>query len=137
MIFKVQNKSNTSKKPKIWLIIGITLGIFLVTQILAAFVVEIGLGIIHNGEILVRGYLYSGLRSNWKFLPAALLTSLMFGLAHLQLGSGAAVVWAAGIDTFVLSMVLVYLREKTGVLYAGILVHALNNLIAFGVHFNH
>jgi membrane protease YdiL (CAAX protease family) len=252
MIFKVQNKSNTSKKPKIWLIIGITLGIFLVTQILAAFVVEIGLAIIHHGvnnagsledsapaqffyillaeggaawlvlkflkvsdlsvkkiglgrrpkgtdivkgllgfaaffvilvlinsvlshifpslnaeqqdvgfntlnssldkflaffslvifppigeEILVRGYLYSGLRSNWKFLPAALLTSLMFGLAHLQLGSGAAVVWAAGIDTFVLSMVLVYLREKTGVLYAGILVHALNNLIAFGVHFNH
>jgi membrane protease YdiL (CAAX protease family) len=32
-------------------------------------------------------------------------------------------------------MVLVYLRETTGALYAGMLVHALNNLIAFGVHF--
>jgi membrane protease YdiL (CAAX protease family) len=247
------NKVSISHKPaKIWLIIGITLGIFLITQIIAAFVVEVAMVIIHHGansagsleksapaqffyillaeggaawlvlkflnvsnlslkkiglgrrpragdiikgllgfaaffailvainsilshifpalnaeqqdvgfntlnssldkflaffslvvfppigeEILVRGYLYSGLRSNWRFLPAALLTSFMFGLAHLQLGSGAAVVWAAGIDTFVLSMVLVYLRETTGVLYAGMLVHALNNLIAFGVHFNH
>jgi membrane protease YdiL (CAAX protease family) len=86
-------------------------------------------------EILVRGFLFSGLRAKLKFLPAALITSLMFGLAHLQLGSGTAVVWAAGIDTFLLSLVLVYLREKSGVLYAGMLVHALNNLIAFGVHF--
>jgi membrane protease YdiL (CAAX protease family) len=86
-------------------------------------------------EILVRGYLYSGLRAKLRFLPAALITSLLFGLAHLQLGSGTAVVWAAGIDTFILSLVLVYLREKSGALYAGMLVHALNNLIAFGVHF--
>ncbi len=86
-------------------------------------------------ETLVRGYLYSGLRSKWKFLPAMLLTSLIFGLAHLELGSGASAVWAAGIDTFVLSIILVYLREATGALYAGMLVHGLNNLIAFGVHF--
>jgi membrane protease YdiL (CAAX protease family) len=86
-------------------------------------------------ETLVRGYLYSGLRGRLKFIPAMLITSFMFGLAHLQLGSGTAVVWAAGVDTFVLSMVLVYLRETTGALYAGMLVHALNNLIAFGVHF--
>jgi membrane protease YdiL (CAAX protease family) len=85
---------------------------------------------------LVRGYLYSGLRKSWKFLPALLVTSLLFGLAHLQLGSGAAVLWAAGVDTFTLSLVLVYLRETTGALYAGMLVHSLNNLIAFGVHFH-
>lgn len=87
-------------------------------------------------EILVRGYLYSGLRSRWRFLPAMLVTSVLFGFAHLQLGSGAAVLWAAGVDTFVLSLVLVYLRENTGALYAGMLVHALNNLIAFSVHFH-
>lgn len=86
-------------------------------------------------ETLVRGYLYSGLRSKMKYIPAMLITSLMFGLAHLELGSGAPAVWAAGIDTFILSIVLVYLRETTGVLYAGMLVHGLNNLIAFGVHF--
>jgi membrane protease YdiL (CAAX protease family) len=87
-------------------------------------------------EILVRGYLYSGLKSSMRFLPAMLITSLIFGLAHLQLGSGTAVLWAAGIDTFVLSVVLVYLRQNTGALYAGMLIHALNNLIAFGVHFH-
>ncbi|PJE65624.1 hypothetical protein COU91_00735 [Candidatus Saccharibacteria bacterium CG10_big_fil_rev_8_21_14_0_10_47_8] len=86
-------------------------------------------------EVLVRGYLYSGLRSSWKFLPALLVTSLIFGVAHLQLGNGAPLLWAAALDTFMLSVVLVYLREKTGALYAGMLIHMLNNLIAFGVHF--
>ncbi len=85
-------------------------------------------------EILMRGYLYSGLRSFWKFLPSMITTSLLFGLAHLQLGNGTAVLWAAGINTFVLSIVLVTLREKTGALYAGMLVHSLNNLIAFSVY---
>jgi membrane protease YdiL (CAAX protease family) len=87
-------------------------------------------------ETLVRGYLYSGLRSRWKFVPAMLVTSLLFGLAHLQLGDGAAALYAAGLDTFVLSLVLVYLRETTGALYAGMLVHSLNNVVAFGVHFH-
>jgi membrane protease YdiL (CAAX protease family) len=87
-------------------------------------------------ETLIRGYLYSGLRARWKFVPAMLVTSLIFGLAHLQLGSGAAALYAAGLDTFVLSVVLVYLRESTGALYAGMLVHSLNNVVAFGVHFH-
>lgn len=86
-------------------------------------------------EILVRGYLYSGLRKHWKILPAMVVTSLLFGAAHLQTGSGAQLLWAAALDTFILSIILVYLREKTGALYAGMLVHALNNFIAFGVHF--
>jgi membrane protease YdiL (CAAX protease family) len=84
-------------------------------------------------ETLVRGYLYSGLRKVWRFWPALLVTSLVFGAAHLQLGGGTPLVWAAAIDTFLLSIVLVFLREKTGAIYAGILVHMLNNLIAFFV----
>lgn len=86
-------------------------------------------------EVLVRGYLYSGLRSRLKFLPALLVTSFIFGAAHLQLGNGAPLLWTAALDTFMLSVILVYLREKTGALYAGMLIHMLNNLIAFGVHF--
>ncbi|MGH9351096.1 MAG: lysostaphin resistance A-like protein, partial [Terriglobia bacterium] len=86
-------------------------------------------------ETLVRGYLYSGLRKYWRFWPALLFTSLLFGAAHLEFGAGGPLVWAAAIDTFLLSVVLCYLRERTGALYAGILVHMLNNLIAFGVHF--
>jgi membrane protease YdiL (CAAX protease family) len=84
-------------------------------------------------EILVRGYLYSGLRKVWKFVPAMLVTSLFFGAAHLELGNGGPLVWAAAIDTFLLSIVLVYLREKTGALYAGMAVHMFNNLLAFFV----
>jgi len=86
-------------------------------------------------ETLIRGYLYSGLRQTWRFLPALVITSLMFGIAHLEFGSGGPLVWAAAIDTAILSIVLCYLREKSGALYAGILVHMMNNLIAFGVHF--
>ncbi len=87
-------------------------------------------------EPLVRGYLFSGLRARWKFWPAAIATSVLFGIAHLEFGSNAPLLWAAAIDTFILSLVLVYLREKTGALYAGILVHMLNNLVAFAVYYH-
>lgn len=87
-------------------------------------------------EILVRGYLYSGLRRVWNFVPSLIVTSLIFGVAHLEFGSSAGLVWAAAIDTLFLSVVLVYLREKTGALYAGMMVHMLNNLLAFIVIIN-
>lgn len=86
-------------------------------------------------EPLIRGYLYSGLRARWRFVPAMLVTSLVFGLLHLEIGSGSPLAWAAALNTLLLSFVLVYLREKTGALYAGMAVHMLNNLVAFGVHF--
>ncbi|MBX4188835.1 CPBP family intramembrane metalloprotease, partial [Candidatus Saccharibacteria bacterium] len=38
-------------------------------------------------ETLVRGYLFSGLRKAWRLWPAVLVTSLIFGAAHLELGS--------------------------------------------------
>ena len=85
-------------------------------------------------EPLVRGYLYSGLRERWKFVPAMVTTSIVFGIAHLELGSGNPLVWGAALNTFVLSLVLVYLRERTGALYAGMLTHMLNNVIAFIVY---
>lgn len=87
-------------------------------------------------EPLVRGYLYSGLRRRFSFRLAMVLTSLLFGAAHLLTGFGPGLLWAAALNTFVLSLVLVYLRERTGALYAGMLVHALNNAIAFGFHFH-
>jgi membrane protease YdiL (CAAX protease family) len=85
-------------------------------------------------EILVRGYLFSGLRAWMRFVPAMLITSLLFGTAHL-FGGDDGLVWGAAVNTFVLSVVLVYLREHTDALYAGMLVHMLNNMVAFTVHF--
>jgi membrane protease YdiL (CAAX protease family) len=86
-------------------------------------------------EILMRGYLYSGLRRWWKIPAAALLTSFIFALPHL-FESQKGLLWAAGIDTFMLSFILIYLRERTGALYAGMVVHAGNNLLAFIVYFH-
>lgn len=86
-------------------------------------------------ETLIRGYLYSGLRSRLRFWPALLITSLLFGAVHLSTGVSGAL-WAAGVDTFVLSVVLVYLRERSGALYAPIMMHGLNNLVAFFAHFH-
>ncbi len=85
-------------------------------------------------EFLIRGYLYSALRSRWSFAAAGLATSLLFGAAHLLTGQDG-ILWAAAVDTFMLSLVLVYLREKTGALYAGMMVHGLNNVLAFSVYF--
>jgi membrane protease YdiL (CAAX protease family) len=84
-------------------------------------------------EIVFRGFLYSGLRRSLSMLQAGIITSLIFASAHLLEGTGCGPLWVAGIDTFILSMVLVYLREKTGNVYAGMLVHALKNSVAFFV----
>lgn len=86
-------------------------------------------------EFLMRGYLYSVLRSRWSFVVAGLVTSALFGAAHLLTGTDS-ILWAAGVDTFILSLVLVYLRERTGALYAPIMVHGLNNILAFSVYFH-
>lgn len=86
-------------------------------------------------EIVMRGFLYTGLR---KWLPkvlAALAVSALFGAAHLAEGGAAGPLWIGAIDTFTLSLVLVFLREQTGNLWAGISLHALKNAIAFAVLF--
>ena len=82
-------------------------------------------------EILARGFLYTGLKTKWPKWLAVLVTSAMFAMAHLQFGSGAPLLWVAAIDTFTLSLVLIYLREKTGGLGAPIALHMLKNGIAF------
>jgi membrane protease YdiL (CAAX protease family) len=80
-------------------------------------------------ELIMRGMLYGRLRSIVSFWPAAVLTSLLFGLAHL-LAAGQLQIGVA-VDTFVLSMLMCGAREKTGTLYAPILMHMSKNLIAF------
>ncbi len=82
-------------------------------------------------EITARGLLYSGLRNKYKIPQAALLTSFLFAIAHLQAGSGNPLLWVAAIDTFILSFVLIYVKEKTGSLWSSIALHGIKNLIAF------
>jgi membrane protease YdiL (CAAX protease family) len=82
-------------------------------------------------EIMVRGFLYGGLSSKLNKPLAAVIASGLFAVAHLQLGSGSSPVWVAAVDTFILSMVLIWLREKTGNIWAGVVVHMLKNSLAF------
>jgi membrane protease YdiL (CAAX protease family) len=82
-------------------------------------------------EIMVRGFLYTSLKKGLPQIGAALVTSVIFASAHLQAGSGNPLLWIAAVDTFILSLFLIYLREKTGGLYASMTLHALKNFIAF------
>ncbi len=74
-------------------------------------------------EVLFRGFLYQGLRTKLGMWSSAIIVSVIFGLAHQQ--------WNVAIDTFILSMVMVYIFEKTGSLWATIALHMLKNSIAF------
>lgn len=82
-------------------------------------------------EIMVRGFLFSGLRKGFSFWPAAVFSSLLFGFAHLRGGEGGSTIWIAFIDTAILGVVLAYLRERTGRLWAPMGLHALKNGVAF------
>lgn len=78
-------------------------------------------------EIIFRGFLYGKLRKHLNLPVAMLLTSLLFAVLHGQ--------WNVGVNVFAVSLVLCSLREITGTIYAGILVHILKNAIAFYILF--
>jgi len=82
-------------------------------------------------EIVMRGFLYTSLKKWLPAIIAAVVVSILFGMAHLPEGGGAGPLWVGAIDTFTLSMVLVFLREVTGNLWAGVTLHALKNFVAF------
>lgn len=78
-------------------------------------------------EVLFRGFMFTKIREKVSFWPTAIVVSLVFGLVHLQ--------WNVGIDVFVLSLVLCFVREKTGAIWAGVGIHMLKNLLAFMIVF--
>ena len=82
-------------------------------------------------EIMVRGFLYSSFRKGMPKIAAILVTSLIFAVAHLPEGGVAGPLYIAALDTFILSLVLIYLREKTGSLWASITLHGIKNGVAF------
>lgn len=87
-------------------------------------------------EVMVRGMLYGSLKKVTSLAIAVISTSVIFAAAHLGEGS-AGLLWTAAIQFFVLSLVLIYLREKTQGLWAPILLHAANNAVAFYTLFLH
>ncbi len=81
-------------------------------------------------EFMMRGFLFTNLRSVLSFGWSSAIVSALFGLAHItQTENG--LFWSGAINFFVLSMVLCYMREKTGSLWPCIGIHVLQNGVAF------
>lgn len=85
-------------------------------------------------EVLFRGYLFGKIRKRLAFVPTLCLVSITFALLHLP-GVNASgelqLQWNVTVDVFALSLILGSLREVTGNIWAGILLHALKNGLAF------
>ena len=78
-------------------------------------------------EIVFRGYLYGKVKKYIGTIGATLLVSACFGLVHLQPN--------LIVDTFALGVILCVLRELTGSIWAGVILHMIKNGIAFYVLF--
>ena len=91
-------------------------------EYIAAFIALVVLAPVAE-EILFRGYLYGKLKKYVPVWVAIIVTSALFGAVHGH--------WNVALDVFVLSIVLCSLREVTGNIWAGILLHMLKNGIAF------
>lgn len=81
-------------------------------------------------ELLFRGVIFAGLRKSMSLWPAALISSLLWALLHLA-GANLAVVAVLAI----FGLVLAWLYERTGSLWAPICAHAINNSLAVLVLF--
>ena len=89
-------------------------------------------------ELLFRGYFYGKVRRQLPAMAAIILVSLVFALMHLP-GFDAAGnfqwQWNVVVDIFALSIILAALRETTGSIWAGIVLHMIKNGIAYYVLF--
>ena len=70
-------------------------------------------------EIFFRGFLFQGFRQQYGWLPAILLSSAIFGAAHLDPVSL--------IPTFILGCVLAYIFHRSNSVWPGIIFHAAIN----------
>jgi CAAX protease family protein len=95
----------------------------LVTVLIGVLVVGIAPAV---EEFFFRGFFYGALRSQFPFVAAALLDGLVFGLVHAPTGIEAVPPLIA------LGFAFCVCYEATGSIIPGIILHSLNNMIAFG-----
>jgi uncharacterized protein len=70
-------------------------------------------------EIFFRGFLFQGFRARYGWVPGLLLSSAIFGIAHLDP--------AALIPTFILGCLLAFLYHRTNSVWPGVIMHMLVN----------
>jgi membrane protease YdiL (CAAX protease family) len=74
-------------------------------------------------EIIFRGWLYGKLRVKMPAIPAILIVSTLFGIMHFQ--------WNVGVSVFAMSLGMCFMRELTGTIWSGVVLHMIKNGIAF------
>ena len=74
-------------------------------------------------EIFFRGFLYQAFRNSFGIWPGAILSGLVFGAIHLELFKL--------VQLAILGVILALLFERTQSLWPPIMLHAINNTLAF------
>ncbi|HSX14366.1 MAG TPA: CPBP family intramembrane glutamic endopeptidase [Candidatus Saccharimonadales bacterium] len=74
-------------------------------------------------EIIFRGFIFPALTKRWGIILGAIITSLLFAIAHWQLN--------VGVYTLILSLILCMMYYKLRSIWPGIFLHMINNYIAF------
>src|SRR4051794_33664825 len=77
-------------------------------------------------EFFFRGFFYTALRTRFAFLSAALIDGVVFGAIHAPTGIQAVP------PLFALGFAFCVAYEATGSILPGMVLHALNNMVAFG-----
>ena len=77
-------------------------------------------------ELFFRGFIFGGLRQSMSLWPAAIISGVVFGGLHLVTGNV-----AVALQLSLFGVILAGLYERTGVLWAPMFVHGLNNAVAF------
>jgi membrane protease YdiL (CAAX protease family) len=77
-------------------------------------------------EFFFRGFFYGALRTRFAWVAAALIDGLVFGLVHAPTGIDAVP------PLIVLGFCFCMVYEATGSILPGIVLHSLNNMLAFG-----
>jgi CAAX protease family protein len=73
-------------------------------------------------EVFFRGFVFAGLLRSMPLVWAIVLSALIFAVAHADPGSF--------VVLFIIGLALAFLRWRTGSLWPGLLLHALNNGVA-------
>jgi membrane protease YdiL (CAAX protease family) len=74
-------------------------------------------------EVFFRGFLYQAFRNSYGVWPGAILSGLVFGVIHFE--------FFKLVQLAALGVILALLFEKTRSLWPSIMLHAINNALAF------
>jgi uncharacterized protein len=72
-------------------------------------------------EVYFRGFLYDWMRARWNPWAGNIVSSILFGVAHLDL--------VVGLQAFLLGILLAWTYERSRSLWPAVIIHILNNAL--------